>query len=88
LKKDNFVGAEGGSGSGANKGDPERGMVGLEIDGPKSRHCTNKVEMAPQVPSMASSVAVPVYSRLGKQVGKAPSPTWSPTLTEMIAIAW
>jgi len=42
--------------------------------------------MAPQVPSMASRVAVPVY-RAGKQVGKATSTTWSPTLKKMIALA-
>jgi aminomethyltransferase len=44
------------------------------------------LEMAPQVPSMASRVAVPVY-RAGKQVGKATSTTWSPTLKKMIALA-
>jgi aminomethyltransferase len=42
--------------------------------------------MAPQVPSVASRVAVPVY-RGGKQVGKATSTTWSPTLKKMIALA-
>jgi aminomethyltransferase len=42
--------------------------------------------MAPQVPRVASRVAVPVY-RSGKQVGKATSTTWSPTLKKMIALA-
>jgi aminomethyltransferase len=42
--------------------------------------------MAPQVPSVASRAAVPVY-RSGKQVGKATSTTWSPTLKKMIALA-
>jgi aminomethyltransferase len=42
--------------------------------------------MAPQVPSTASRVAVPVY-RGGRQVGKATSTTWSPTLKRMIALA-
>jgi len=42
--------------------------------------------MAPQVPSTASRVAVPVY-RGGRQVGKATSTTWSPTLKKMIALA-
>jgi len=42
--------------------------------------------MAPQVPSMASRVAVPVY-RGSRQVGKATSTTWSPTLKNMIALA-
>ena len=35
---------------------------------------------------MASRVAVPVY-RGGRQVGKATSTTWSPTLKKMIALA-
>jgi glycine cleavage system aminomethyltransferase T len=38
------------------------------------------------VPSVASRVAVPVY-RSGRQVGKATSTTWSPTLKKMIALA-
>ena len=42
--------------------------------------------MAPQVPSAASRVAVPIYYG-GKQVGKATSTTWSPTLKKMIALA-
>ena len=42
--------------------------------------------MAPQVPSMASRTAVPVY-RGGRVVGKATSTTWSPTLKKMIALA-
>lgn len=46
----------------------------------------DKLKMAPQVPSMASRVAVPVY-RGGRQVGKATSTTWSPTLKKMIALA-
>jgi aminomethyltransferase len=35
---------------------------------------------------MASRVAVPVY-RGGRQIGKATSTTWSPTLKKMIALA-
>jgi len=42
--------------------------------------------MAPQVPSTASRVAVPVY-RGGRVIGKATSTTWSPTLKKMIALA-
>jgi len=38
------------------------------------------------VPSMASRVAVPVY-RGRRQIGKATSTTWSPTLKKMIALA-
>jgi aminomethyltransferase len=46
----------------------------------------DRMGMAPQVPSMASRAAVPVY-RGGKHVGKATSTTWSPTLKKMIALA-
>jgi aminomethyltransferase len=38
------------------------------------------------VAATASRVAVPVY-RNGRQVGKATSTTWSPTLKRMIALA-
>jgi len=42
--------------------------------------------LAPQAPSTASRVHVPLYS--GKrQVGKATSTTWSPLLKKMIALA-
>jgi aminomethyltransferase len=46
----------------------------------------DKMRMAPQVPTVASRVAVPVY-RGDKQIGKATSTTWSPTLKKMIALA-
>jgi aminomethyltransferase len=38
------------------------------------------------VPVIASRVAVPVYSS-GRQVGKATSTAWSPTLKRLIALA-
>jgi aminomethyltransferase len=69
----------------AKKG-PERALVGLEIDWNEVEALYEQMEMAPQVASMASRVAVPVY-RAGKQVGKATSTTWSPTLKKMIALA-
>ena len=42
--------------------------------------------MAPQLPPTASRVAVPVY-RSGRQVGKATTTTWSPSLKKLIALA-
>jgi aminomethyltransferase len=84
LKKDNFVGREA-LAMEARKG-PARALVGLEIDWNEVEALYDALEMAPQVPSMASRVAVPVY-RAGKQVGKATSTTWSPTLKKMIALA-
>jgi aminomethyltransferase len=64
----------------------ERALVGLEINWNEVEALYDKLKMAPQVPSMASRTAVPVYRR-GRQVGKATSTTWSPTLKKMIALA-
>jgi len=84
LKKENFVGREA-LALEAKKG-AERALVGLEIHWNEVEALYDKLKMAPQVPSMASRVAVPVY-RGGRQVGKATSTTWSPTLKKMIALA-
>jgi aminomethyltransferase len=84
LKKENFVGREA-LAEEAKKG-AERALVGLEINWNEVEALYDKMGMAPQVPSMASRVAVPVY-RGGRQVGKATSTTWSPTLKKMIALA-
>jgi aminomethyltransferase len=84
LKKENFVGRAA-LASGEKKG-PARSLVGLEINWNEVEALYDKMGMAPQVPSMASRVAVPVY-RSGKHVGKATSTTWSPTLKKMIALA-
>src|SRR5712664_726299 len=84
LKKDNFVGRE--ALAAEAKNGAARALVGLEIDWNEVEALYEQMEMAPQVPSTASRVAVPVY-RAGKQVGKATSTTWSPTLKKMIALA-
>jgi aminomethyltransferase len=84
LKKENFVGREA-LALEAKKG-AERALVGLEINWNEVEALYDKLKMAPQVPSMASRTAVPVYRR-GRQVGKATSTTWSPTLKKMIALA-
>jgi aminomethyltransferase len=85
LKKENFVGREALAAE-QKRGGPERALVGLEIDWNEVEALYEKMKMPPQVPSMASRVAVPVY-RNGRQVGKATSTTWSPTLKKMIALA-
>ncbi len=85
LKKDNFVGREALARE-KKKGGPERALVGLEINWNEVEALYDKMGMPPQVPSVASRVAVPVYYN-GKQVGKATSTTWSPTLKKMIALA-
>ena len=83
LRKENFVGREALAGE-AKKG-AARALVGLEINWNEVEALYDKVKMAPQMPSMASRVAVPVYCG-GRQVGKATSTTWSPTLKKMIAL--
>ncbi|MGC1616913.1 MAG: aminomethyltransferase family protein [Candidatus Acidiferrum sp.] len=85
LKKDNFVGRDALARE-RKSGGAERRLVGLEINWNEVEALYDKMGMAPQVPSVASRVAVPVY-RDGKQVGKATSTAWSPTLKKMIALA-
>ena len=85
LKKENFVGREALAAE-AKRGGPERALVGLEIDWNEVEALYEKMKMPPQVPGMASRVAVPIY-RNGRQIGKATSTTWSPTLKKMIALA-
>jgi len=84
LKKESFVGREA-LAEEAKQG-ADRAVVGLEINWNEVEALYDKIGMAPQVPSMASRVAVPVY-RSGRHVGKATSTTWSPTLKKMIALA-
>ncbi len=85
LEKEHFVGR---SALLAEKkaGGPKRRLVGLEIDWTEVEKRYQEVGLAPQAPSIASRVAVPVYSG-GTQVGKATSTTWSPILKKMIALA-
>jgi aminomethyltransferase len=85
LKKESFVGRET-LVMEAKKGGSARRLVGLEVNWNEVEALYEKIGMAPQVPSTASRVAVPVY-REGRQVGKATSTTWSPTLKRMIALA-
>jgi aminomethyltransferase len=84
LRKENFIGRaaleeEHGRG-------PKRSLVGLDLNWDDVERLYDMMGLAPQVPSTASRVAVPVY-RGGAQVGKATSTTWSPSLKKMIALA-
>jgi aminomethyltransferase len=67
-------------------GGPPRRLVGLEIDwsGIESLHAARG--LPPVMAATASRVPVPVSSR-GRQIGKATSTTWSPTLKKAIALA-
>jgi aminomethyltransferase len=85
LKKESFVGREA-LALEQKRGGPARSLVGLEINWSEVEALYEKIGMAPQVSSTASRVAVPIY-RGGRQIGKATSTTWSPTLKRMIALA-
>lgn len=63
-----------------------RQIVGLEIDWTSVERLYDEAGLPPAVSPVASRVAVPVYAG-GKQVGKATSTTWSPTLKKLIALA-
>ena len=63
-----------------------REIVGLELDWTEIERLHDRVGLAPQIPAAASRVAVPVY-RGGRQVGKATTTAWSPTLKKLIALA-
>jgi aminomethyltransferase len=63
-----------------------RQVVGLAVDWTEVEAIYEAIGLAPSVGATASRVAVPVY-RAGRQVGRATSTTWSPTLKRMIALA-
>jgi aminomethyltransferase len=63
-----------------------RQVVGLAVDWTEVETIYEEIGLAPSVGATASRVSVPVY-RAGRQVGRATSTTWSPTLKRMIALA-
>jgi aminomethyltransferase len=65
---------------------PSRRIVGLEVAWPEVEILCEQAGLPPTAPSIASRVAVPIYAS-GRQVGKATSTTWSPSLKKMIALA-
>jgi aminomethyltransferase len=84
LKKARFIGQP------ALRRELERGharqVVGLDVDWPEVEAIYEKLALAPAIGATASRVAVPVY-HAGRQVGRATSTTWSPTLKKLIALA-
>ena len=84
LEKENFIGRE--ALIEESKKGPARLLVGLEIDWDEVVEMFDKAGFAPQTPSIASRVHVPVYKG-ARQVGKATSTTWSPLLKQLIALA-
>ncbi len=84
LEKENFVGRP--ALIEQNKRGVPRKLVGLDVDWTEVERIYDAVGLAPQTPSTASRVHVPVYK--GRtHVGKATSTTWSPLLKKMIALA-
>ncbi len=63
-----------------------RQIVGLEVRWSDVEAIYLGVGLPPSVPAAASRVAVPVYKDK-RQVGKATSTAWSPTLKKLIALA-
>ncbi len=84
LDKENFIGRS--ALLKEQKDGTPRQLVGLEIDWNEVERLFDDAGMAPQTPSTASRVAVPVYNGR-RQIGKATSTTWSPLLKKMIALA-
>jgi aminomethyltransferase len=63
-----------------------RQIVGLEVRWSEVEAIYQSVGLPPSVPAAASRAAVPVY-RDKRQVGKATSTAWSPTLKKLVALA-
>jgi len=68
------------------RGGPARRLAGIELDWDSVEAVSARFGLTPSVAAAASRTAVPVY-RGRKQVGKATSTTWSPTLKKMLALA-
>jgi aminomethyltransferase len=84
LDKENFIGKS--ALLNDQKNGVSRQLVGLEVNWPEVENLYERFGLAPQAPSQASRVHVPVYID-DKQAGKATSTTWSPVLKKMIALA-
>jgi aminomethyltransferase len=65
---------------------PRRMIVGLAIDWRDVEATYDRVGLPPIAPAAASRAAVPV-TRDGRQVGRATTTAWSPTLKRLIALA-
>ena len=63
-----------------------RQIFGLEVDWPQVEALHDQYGLAPVAPAAASRVPVPVRTG-GRQVGRATTTAWSPTLKRLIALA-
>ena len=67
------------------RGGPPRRLVGLELDWEPLEELYRAKGLTPTLEPAASRVPVPLYA--GRQIGKATSTTWSPTLKKVVALA-
>ena len=67
-------------------GGPPRRLVGLEIDWSGIEALFAKHDLAPEVSALVDRSDIPLY-REGRQVGKATSTAWGPTIKKMVSIA-
>lgn len=67
-------------------GGPARRLVGLEIDWSGIEALFAKHDQPPDVSATVSRVPVPLFKE-GRQVGRATSTTWGPTIKKMVALA-
>jgi aminomethyltransferase len=65
---------------------PSRMIAGLELDWTDVEALYERVALAPVAPAAASRIAVPVR-RDGRQIGRATTTAWSPTLKRLLALA-
>ena len=65
---------------------PRRQIVGLEIEWAEVEALYEKLGLAPVAPAATSRVPVPVFRRR-RQIGRATTTAWSPTLKRLIALA-
>ncbi len=67
-------------------GGPGRRLIGLELDWDDFERLHASIGLTPEVPAAAWRTAVPLYDGR-RQIGRATSGTWSPTLKRNVALA-
>jgi aminomethyltransferase len=65
---------------------PRRTIVGLAIEWSDVETVYDRAGLTPVAPAAASRIPVPVFKN-GRQVGRATTTAWSPTLKQLIALA-
>jgi aminomethyltransferase len=68
------------------RGGPPRRLVGLELEWGPLEELYRAKGLTPALDPAPSRQPIPLYTR-GRQIGKATSTTWSPTLKKVVALA-